>query len=468
MRRLKELCVVSALACGLLLAACAPSVAGPETVPVGSFNIASGHPGRWEVGVPVNLRLWAAGTGSSPSFQVGPVTSAEGVTAGGLPLGVALVGNSLIGTPEQAGLWFVKVTVAGSLGTRTAELSGYVAGRSPLNNYYEPIAANPARSSFIVSGGTAASPDSPFDEYVQYDPGALLPTGIAEFAFSPAWEQSETTPYSQPEFFGIGFLRSERTLIQADAADCVTVMSDLFRWLTPPIASFPTPIASFAKPRASDGSCPNSSVSEDGSTVFSTAVVRNTDQVLRRYIDFRDSLDARLIRTVDVLAAASSSPLLSDDGDAAAYLVPGAVAGQGSELVVVGADPSQDRFFALDGNIGRTCGVAPASLGSLLGSFRAGRIGLTCQTPGLGSQVGYVDAETGRIWLSAVLPSASPASISPTGEQIIFWTLGPWSGNWGERPDMYIWLVDTDGPGIPTFLMNAPSGFGGLLAFLPG
>jgi hypothetical protein len=32
---------------------------------------------------------------------------------------------------------------------------------------------------------------------------------------------------------------------------------------------------------------------------------------------------------------------------------------------------------------------------------------------------------------------------------------------------MYIWLVDTDGPSIPTFVMNAPSGFGGLLAFLP-
>ncbi len=461
MRRLKELCVVAALVCGLLLAACSPSVAVPETVPVGSFNIASGHPGRWEVGVPVNLRLWAAGTGSTPSFQVGPVTSAEGVTAGGLPLGVALVGNSLIGTPEQAGLWFVKVTVAGSLGTRTAELSGYVAGRSPLNNYYEPIAANPARSSFIVSGARAFDPVLPSDAYVQYDPGALLPIGIAEFAFSPAWERSETTPYSQPEILGIGNLRADRLVLQADAADCVNVMSDLFRWIAPPLDSFTTQIASFTTPRASDGSCPYSSISEDGSTIFLTAVVRNTDQVLARYIDFRDSLDASLIRTVNVLAGASSSPVLSDDGDAAAYLVPGAVAGHGSELVVVGADASRDRFFALDGNIGRTCGVGP-------GSFRAGRIGLTCQTPGLGSQVGYVDAETGRVWLSAVLPSASPASISPTGEQILFLTLGPWSGNWGERPDMYIWLVDTDGPGIPTFVMNAPSGFGGLLAFLPG
>jgi hypothetical protein len=455
MRRLKELCVVSALACGLLVASCAPSVAVPETVPVGSFNIASGHPGRWEVGVPVNLRLWAAGTGSTPNFQVGPVTSAEGVTSGGLPLGVALVGNSLIGTPEQAGIWFVKVTVEGSLGTRTAELSGYVAGRSQLNNYYEPIAANPARSAFVVTGARAPDPDLPSDAYVQYDPGALLPTGVAEFAYSPAWEQSETTPYSQPEFFSIGFLRSERSLIQADAADCVTVMSDLFRWSAPPIGSFATP-------RASDGSCPNASVSEDGSTVFSTAVFRNTDQVLARYIDFRDSLDASLIRTVNVPAAASSSPVLSDDGDAAAYLVPGAVAGQGSELVVVGADASQDRFFALDGNIGRTCGVVEG--------FRARKIALKCQTPGLGSQVGYVDAETGRVWLSPVISSlsfASPASIAPTGEQIIFVTLGPWSGNFGERPNMYIWLVDTDGPGTPMFVMDAPASFNGLLAFLP-
>jgi hypothetical protein len=121
----------------------------------------------------------------------------------------------------------------------------------------------------------------------------------------------------------------------------------------------------------------------------------------------------------------------------------------GSQTVeVFGTAPSDDGSYVVGNADGRVCSVSGAIPGfdnaELLwigfSTLANGRLALSCHTPNLGSQIGYLDTNSGELWLSDMIP-ATPVTIygiPPTS----FWL---YSGGWPKVIPFPMVTISPDG-----------------------
>jgi hypothetical protein len=451
-RSLRTVCGAALVFVMAVAAACAPPTPPPVTLAPGVFNIEKENVGRWQVGVPVDLTLGVLGTGGGTVFTVGPINY-EGADFGGLPVGVELVGNRLVGTPERRGWWVATVTATGTRGTKTANLYGYVVGEYPISPTAPQITPGVLTAPLLTSGSVDS--ESPREFWV-YEPGSTSPRGVLE-ASGQAFNPDPSEGYGLFEELVIGNLRSGTFWSNAGVDTCSI---ELVPILNPFVGSSVT-----LADTAPTAECPTVRYSEDGSTVLTVSTTPNAGSTPIHRFSFYRTTDGTLIRSTTRTSSWISEPVLAADGSKAVVTLADNELLAGSVTEVIGAKSNADLLFVLSDDNGRKCRV-----GSPFGSIRQGSVAIACRYPD-GSAVGSLNLATSELWLSAkrTLFVESP-SLSPNGDQLLFisaqFPLPPPTWPFGPIP-LWISVTNVGGDGSIQQLMPLPGNFGGFLWFTP-